>query len=345
MQRNPSTVFAGVIFCAGLLAALPADAVRAEDFYKGKTLRVVVGSSAGGGYDRYGRLVARHIGKYIPGAPNVIVSNMPGAGGNVAAAYVYNVAPKDGTVMGAVAAGSALDKLIGDRSRIKFDPLKINYIGSANSEVFVCVVRSDSPFKTFEQAFTQELQIGSSGGTTRDMPMLLKNVLGAKIKLFSGYKGTNEMTLAVERGEIQGLCGFGWSSIRSQRPQWFETKFARVLLQEAITGDRELDAMGVPVSMKFARTEEQRAIMELVYAQGVFTRPFMAAPEAPADRVKILREAFVKALADPQAQEEAKKQRLVITTISGSDLQAMIQRLYAIDPQIHDKARAALEYQ
>ncbi|MBM3607271.1 MAG: hypothetical protein FJX29_02290 [Alphaproteobacteria bacterium] len=339
------------IFAGALLAAAPAMLAVSSpalaqdgDFYKGKTVRVVVGSSAGGGYDRYGRLIARHIGKHIPGNPVVIVSNMPGAGGNIAANYVYNVAEKDGTVMGAVGAGSAMDRLIGDRGRVKFDPLKINYIGSANAEVFVCVVRSDSPIKNFEQVFEQELALGSSGGTTRDMPLLLKNALGAKIRLFSGYKGTNEMALAVERNEIQGLCGFGWTSILSQRPQWFEQKFVRVLLQQTIKTDPDLDKMGVPASLSFAKTPEQRAMLELAYAQGVFTRPFMAAPEVPAARVKILRDAFAKTLTDPQALAEAGKQRLVLSGMSGEELQAMVRRLYALDPALHEKTRAALEY-
>ncbi len=343
-------MFAGSVrflLCAGVLCGSPAS-VRAqnavEDFYKGKQIRLIISSSPGGGYDRYGRLVGRYIGKYIPGNPAVIPSNMPGAGGIAAASYIYNVAPKDGTAIGAVSAGSALDKLIGDREHIKFDPLLINYIGSANSEVFTCLVRNDSPIKNFSQAFDQELLMGSSGGTTRDMPTLLINVLGAKIKLVAGYKGTNEITLAIERGEVQGLCGMGWTSIKSQKPDWFANNIVRVLLQEATKGADDLNAQKVPLSVDFAKTAEQRAIMELVYAQGVFTRPFMVAPEVPAGRVKILREAFMKALADPAAIEEAEKQKLEITAISGEDLQDMVRKLYAMDPAIHDKARAALGY-
>ena len=348
-------VIAKLILAAGSRTLLGASAFLAlasplaaqnsiEEFYKGKQIRLVISSSAGGGYDRYGRLVGRYIGKYIPGNPAIIPSNMPGAGGLAATSYVYAVAPKDGTVIGAVAAGSALDKLIGEREKVNFDPLRINYIGSANSEVFTCLVREDSPIKSFAQSFDQELLLGSSGGTTRDKPVLLTNVLGAKIRLVAGYKGTNEISLAIERGEVQGLCGMGWTSIKSQKPDWFAEKKVRVLLQEATKGADDLNAQKVPLSVDFAKTPEQRAIMELVYAQGVFTRPFMVAPEVPSERVQVLRDAFMKALADPAAVEEAEKQKLEITAISGGDLQEMVRKLYAMDPAIHDKARAALGY-
>ncbi len=331
--------------CAVIAMGPPVAAqTSVEEFYKGKQIRLVISSSAGGGYDRYGRLVARYIGKYIPGNPTLIPSNMPGAGGLAATSYVYAVAPKDGTVIGAVAAGSALDKLIGEREKVNFDPLRINYIGSANSEVFTCLVRDDSPIRSFSQSFDQELLLGSSGGTTRDMPVLLTSVLGAKIRLVAGYKGTNEISLAIERGEVQGLCGMGWTSIKSQKPDWFAEKKVRVLLQEATKGADDLNAQRVPLSIDFAKTPEQRAIMELVYAQGVFTRPFMVAPEVPTERVQALREAFMKALADPAAIEEAEKQKLEITAISGENLQEMVRKLYAMDPAIHDKARAALGY-
>lgn len=332
--------------CVAVYAAACAFAVpaTAEDFYKGKNFRIVVGSSAGGGYDAYARLVGRHIGKYIPGNPTIVVSNMPGAGGNNAAAYVYNAAPKDGTVMGAVAAGSVLDKVIGDAKRIRHDPMKTQYIGSANSEMFTCVVRSDAPVASFKEVFDKELMIGSSGGTTRDMATMMNNLLGTKFKLVSGYKGTRQINLAVEKGEVQGVCGMGWTSIQKQHGRWFTEKFARVLVQEGQKPLPELTKMGAAFSLDFAKDKDTRAIMELIYLQGVFTRPFMMAPEVPADRVAIVRTAFMKALADPKAHEEAAKQSLVITAISGQDLQEMVRKVYAMDPKLHTRARKALGY-
>ncbi|MGE3246873.1 MAG: Bug family tripartite tricarboxylate transporter substrate binding protein [Beijerinckiaceae bacterium] len=326
---------------ATVCASVPA---LAQDFYKDRTFRVIVGSSAGGGYDAYARLVARHIGKYIPGNPVVVVSNMPGAGGNNAAAYVYSAAPKDGTVMGAVAAGSVLDKVIGDAKRVRHDPAKMQYIGSANSEMFTCVVRSDAPVKSFKQALSQEVVIGSSGGTTRDMATMMNSLLGTKFRLVAGYKGTRQINLAIEKGEVQGVCGMGWTSIQKQNGRWFEEKFARVLVQEGQKPLEELTKMGAAFSLDYAKDKQTRDIMELIYLQGVFTRPFMMAPEAPKDRVEIIRTAFMKALADPKAHEEAGKQSLVINAISGKELQEMVRKIYAMDPALHAKARQALGY-
>lgn len=334
------------LLVAGLLltcshAALAQD--KNSDFYAGKTITMVVGSTAGGGYDLYARLVGRHIGKYIPGTPNVVVSNMPGAGGNTSAAYVANVAPKDGTVIGAVQTGTLLDQLISpNAAQIKHDARKLNYIGSANSEVFTCLVSSAQPIKSFDELFEKEIVLGSSGGTTRDMPLALKNVLGVKLKLVSGYGGTRQIGLAIERGEVAGLCGMGWTSIQSQRPDWFEKGVVRVLVQESMTGNPALNKQGVPLSVSFAKTPEQKRMLELLYSQGVFTRPYVMAPEVPQDRVEIVRAAFMKALADPQAEAEAKKQKLVITAISGQDLQKMVSDIYATPPQTIAKLKKAL---
>ena len=321
------------------------DTAAAADFYKDKTFRIVVGSSAGGGYDAYARLVARNIGRHIPGKPTVIVSNMPGAGGNIAAAYVYQVAPKDGTVMGAVAAGSVLDKLIGDAKRIKHDPAKMQYIGSANGETLTCVIRSDAPVKSFADVRTKEALIGVAGGTTRDMPTMLNNLLGTKFKLVPGYNGTSSVNLAIEKGEVQGICGMGWTSIQKQKAHWFKPGgFAKVIVQEALEAHPDISKLGAPLSLDFAKDKDTRAIMELIYQQTVFTRPFMMAPQVPSDRVEIIRAAFMKALKDPQTIAEADKSRLVITAISGQELQERVRKIYAMDPKLHARAKKALGY-
>jgi tripartite-type tricarboxylate transporter receptor subunit TctC len=336
------------VLTAGLAVLAFAGSARAQDsvadFYRGKQVTVVVGSTAGGGYDLYGRLVARFIGKYIPGNPNVVVQNMPGAGGNTSAAWVANIGAKDGTVIGAAQAGSLIDQLVSpNAAQIKHDARTLNYIGSANSEVFTCLVRADAPIKSFDEVFSKEMILGSSGGTTRDMPMALKNVLGAKIKFVHGYAGTREIGMAIEKGEVQGLCGMGWTSIQSQRPDWFENKVVRVLVQEGMTGDPDLNKQKIPLSVDYAKDAEKRQMMELLYSQGVFTRPFIMAPETPRERVEAVRAAFVKALADPQAQEDAQKQKLVISTINGADLQAYVKKIYAIPAPIIAKLKAALE--
>ncbi len=335
--------FAAALISLALVAPLQAQEAVA-DFYRGKQINVVVGSSAGGGYDLYGRLVARHIGKYIPGAPNVVVQNMPGASGNTSAAYVANVAAKDGTFIGAPQAGSLVDQLISpNAAQIKHDARKFNFIGSANSEVFTCLVREDSPIQTFDELFTKEIILGSSGGTTRDMPMALKNILGAKIRFVQGYAGTREIGMAIEKGEVQGLCGMGWTSIQSQRPDWFANKLVRVLVQEATSGDPDLNAQKVPLSVDYVKDPTQRQMLELLYSQGVFTRPFFVAPEVPPERVAALRTAFVKALSDPLAIAEAEKQKLVISIIDGVSLQAIVEKVYTIPPPVIARLKAAIE--
>lgn len=314
-----------------------------SDFYKGKQVSIIIASAPGGGYDLYARLVGRHIGKHIPGNPRVVMSNMPGAGGNTAAAYVANIAPKDGTVIGAVHAGTLLDQLISSKGDlVRHDARKLAYIGSANSEVFVCLISSTSPVKTFDDLYIKEVTIGSSGGTTRDMPLGLKNVLGAKIKLVTGYSGTREVGIAIERGEVHGICGMGWTSIRSQRPEWFEKNLVRVLVQESSVGTPDLNAQNVPLATSFAKTPEQKAMLDLLYAQGTFTRPFIMANEVDKNRREAIREAFLKALADPAAQDEANRQKLELTAISGADLEAMVLKLYAAPSAVAQQLKSAL---
>lgn len=332
-----------VLSCATLACVSPACADPIADFYRGKQVTIVVGSTAGGGYDLYGRLVGRHIGRFLPGSPTVVVSNMPGAGGNTSAAYVANVAAKDGTFIGAVQTGTLLDQLISaNASQIKHDARTLKYLGSANSEVFTCLVDASLPIKSFADLFERELIMGSSGGTTRDMPTALKNILGLRLRLVPGYGGTREIGMAIERKEVNGLCGMGWTSIQSQRPDWFEKNLVRVLAQESARGDEALNRQGVPLTVDFAKSPEQRQMLELLYSQGIFTRPFVMAPEVPQERVEAMRAAFVKALSDPQAQAEAEKQKLVITIIGGAELEDMVRNIYATPAQTIEKLKRAL---
>ena len=335
-------ITAGAALAATAAApALAQDSVEA--FYRGKSINLVIGSNVGGGYDFYGRLVGRHLGKYIPGKPNIVPSNMAGAGGNTAAAYVYGVAPKDGTAIVASSSGSLLDALIGDKSIVRHEPLKFNFIGSANSEVSLCLARRDAAVQSFADAFTKEILIGSSGGTTRDLPMALNNVLGTKLKLISGYPGTREVMLAMDKGEVQGMCGIGYTSTISQRPDWGRPDSpVRFLVQEANKGLPELDRDGVPLAVNFARTPEQREILEIIYAQLTFTRPFMMAPEVPQERVEAIRKAFMQTLADPELIAEGARLNLVIDAMPGRDLEATIRGLYAKPPELIAKVRKAL---
>src|SRR5262245_3959019 len=342
----PLRAIAAAIALAALAAPVPAAAQDpVEQFYRGKSINLTIGSSAGGGYDTYARLLARHIGKYIPGHPTVVAQNMPGAGSHKLAGFIYSVAPKDGTAIGAIFPGAVLAPLLGDVP-IQHDPNKLIYIGSANSDVYTCVVRTDSPVKTFQDVFTRETVVGASneGATSRDMPALSNNVLGTKFRIVSGYAGTREMTLALERKEIDGLCGLGWTSINASYPHWLTQNIVRVLVQENAKGHPDLNRMGVPLATSFAKTDDDRQVMELIYSQAIFGRPFVVPPGTPPDRVAALRKAFMAAFADPELKAEAAKIKLDIEALSGEEVQALVTKAFSLPPRITERAKQALIY-
>jgi tripartite-type tricarboxylate transporter receptor subunit TctC len=319
------------------------DAV--EQFFRGKTINIYVGSSAGGGYDTYGRLVARHLGKQIPGQPTIVVQNMPGAGSNKAAGYIYSVAPKDGTAIGAIFPGAILQPLLGDAA-VQHDPNKFIYLGSANSDVYHCYSRTDAPAKSFSDVLQRELILGASneGGTTRDLPAMMNNLAGAKFRIVTGYAGSKEIGLAVDRNEVHGACGIGWTGFTTLYPHWFEKKLVTMTLQLSVKGHAELNAMGVPLATQFARSKEDRQAMELVLSQGVFGRPFVLPPGVPQERTDALRKAFMAAMTDPGLLSDAKKANLDLEALSGSDLQTLIASLYALPPSVVEQAKQSMIY-
>ena len=326
-----------------------AGVARAEppvaDFYRGKTIQVLIGSSAGGGYDLYGRLVARYIGRYIPGHPTVVASNMSGAASIVATQHIAVAAPKDGTVIGAIFPGAIMEPLLGDKSKVKYDARKLSYVGSANSELYVCIVRADAGVKTFEDFLHGGIVIGSSaaGGSTRDFPMLLMSAFSANFKIVAGYPGSTEILLALEKGEVQGTCGVGWSTISVQKAQWLKSGFIKVMAQEGTRSNAALDAQNVPLALSFvAKTPEQKQILQVHYAPLTFGRPFVAAPGIPEDRLQALRDAFMKALQDPELLAEAGKMKLEINPLSGSDVASMVSEIFELPDTAVERARAAI---
>ena len=335
------------IVVAGACALWAANVAAAQDsveqFYKGRQINLIVGSSAGGGYNTYARLLARHLGNYIPGNPSIVVQNMSGAGSNRAAGYIYGVAPKDGTALGAIFPGAVLQPLLGDAAA-GVDPNKLVYLGSANSDVYVCYLRTDAPVKTFKDVLSQEMIVGASnpGATTYDLPLLLNNILAAHFKIVTGYPGSREITLALDRGEVQGACGIGWTGIEAMHPEWFAKDTVRVLVQLSNKGHAELNKRGVPRAGEFARTDDDRRVIELVFSQGVFGRPFIMPPGVPADRVSALRKAFVQAMNDKTLLGEASKMQLDVEPLAGDDLQTLVTDLYATPSRVVDKARLAL---
>lgn len=333
---------------SALLGVWPALAVAADDaiaqFYHGRTVDMVIASAPGGGFDAYGRLVARFIGRHIPGSPNVVPQNMPGAGGSAAAYYVAAVAPKDGTVIGAVHPGAITDPLLGQAAKIDYDPAKLVYVGSANSDTYVCAIRSDSPIKSFTDLMKTEALFGAStdAASTREFPTFLNHVLGAKIKLVSGYAGNREVMLAIDRGEISGVCGAGWTSLLTMRPKWFQDGTVKPILQETTKGYPDLDKLGVPKAIDFATNDDQRQMMELYYSQEIFGRPFILAPGTPTDRVEAIRTAFMETLRDPDLLAQAKIMGLDFDGLSGPDVQKIVAKVYQTPRRLVDETRAAI---
>ncbi len=321
---------------------------RAQDaaaqFYRGKQITIYVGSSAGGGYDTYARLISRYFGNHIAGNPTVIVENMPGAGSNRVAGYVYSVAPRDGTAIGAIFSGAILQPLLGDP--VQHDPSKLIYLGNANNEVFLCLARTDAAVQSFKDALSRELIVGATneGGSSRDFTAMLDNLLGARLRIVTGYPGSNEIMLAIERNEVQGACGFGWSSIAPQRARLLDSGLARVLVQLATTGHPELNRMGVPLAIDFTKSDDDRKVMELVYSQLIFGRPFILPPGVPPERVAALRRAFMAALADKDALAEARGMQLDLDPLAGEAVQAEVAKAYGMQARIVERTRQSLIY-
>jgi tripartite-type tricarboxylate transporter receptor subunit TctC len=337
-------------FVASLLAMTIAIATAhaqdaVADFYRGKQIDIIVGSSAGGGYDTYARLISRHFSDHMPGNPEVVVQNMPGAGSGKAAGYVYSVAPKDGTVMAAVFPGVLLDPLIGD-VQVQYDPSKFSDVGNANADVYICFLRSDAPAQTMQDAFSHEVILGASnaGGTTRDLPAMLNNMVGTKFRIVTGYAGSKEITLAIERNEVNGACGIGWTGLPTMHPDWFAKKLMNVIVQVDIKGHPDLNKLGVPLAAQFAKTDADRQVIELIESQGVFGRPYIAPPGVPAERLAALRKAFVDTFNDPALKTEAAKMELDLDYMSGGDLQTLVSKLYALPPSTIARAKQALIY-
>ncbi len=316
----------------------------AADFYKGKSITILVGSSAGGGYDTWARLIARYMSKHTPGNPNFLVSNMPGAGSNLAANYIYNVAPKDGTFVGAIYGGAPLEPLIG-KTPVKHDPSKTQYLGSANDDVYVCVARKDAAVQKFADLMTKELVVGASNSSsTADFPAVLNATLGTKFKLVLGYPGSREISLAADKQEVNGACGLAWPSVSVTNPGWFGPNGTmRVLAQTHVKGHPDLNKEGVPNAMSFAKTDEERQALELFFSQEVFGRPYVLAPEVPRDRVEALQKAFMETLADPELLADAKRANFDVNPVSGPDVAALIAKAYAAPKSVVERVKKALD--
>jgi tripartite-type tricarboxylate transporter receptor subunit TctC len=319
----------------------PAKADNVEDFYRGKTISMIIGYSVGGGYDLYGRLVAQHIRKHIPGMPNVVPQNMTGAGSLRAAQYLYSVAPKDGTVIGTFGRTIVTTPLLTSAGP-QFDGTKFTWLGSVTNEVSSCVTWHSSQVKTWEDILRRQITLGGEGpGSDPDVYALLyKNVFGARIKLVSGYSGTNGTTLAMERGEVDGLCGLSWSTLKARHLKWMKEKTINIIVQAALKKQPEL--ADVPLASDLTQDPEKLQILKLFLATQEIARPFAAPPDIPADRKAALIAAFESTMNDIDFRVEANRLDIDINPLAGKAVGQIVRDLYATPKPILEKAAQAV---
>ena len=321
-------VSAALLSAVIVLAALPAKAQSVEEFYRKTPVQLLIGFPVANAYDTYGRAVARHLGKHIPGNPTVIPVNRPGAGSLTAANFLYNAAPKDGATIAHFNRSVPLEPLMGNAAA-KFDGRKFTWLGSVGNEVSVCVGWHTATVKTWSDLLTKEFVAGAAGlgADTGVFPTVLKSLFGARIKIITGYPGGGEMSLAMERREIDGRCGWSWSGVKSSKPEWISGRQINILVQLGL--QKSPDLPDVPLIMDQATNDDQRQILKLVFSRQEFAWPFAAPPDIPADRAQALRDAFAATLKDPEFLADAKKTQIDVNPISAAAVERLISELYA----------------
>lgn len=335
-------LLSGVVLAG--LAGAPAAAQSVEQFYKGKQIKFILGSAGGGGYDAYSRSITRYMGNHIPGKPSIIVQNMPGAGGLVAANYLFGVAPKDGSEIGMTGRAAAIEALINPADKsVKFEATKFNWIGTPQQETGILMVSTKTPVRTLEDLKKYELTASSTGraAATSVYPRLLNNMFGTKFKVIEGYKSSQDGLFALERGEVTAHSSGGSSSaFRNRVEPW--VRDGKIIMLMQIAGEKDPAYPDLPLVTEMARTESERQILELVLVQQVMGRPILAPPNVPVDRVKALRDAFDATMTDPEFLAECKKQKLEVNPVSGVKLNAMLDRVYQTPKTLIDQVAKLL---
>jgi tripartite-type tricarboxylate transporter receptor subunit TctC len=318
----------------------PAHAQGVADFYKGKNVNLAISFPPGGGYDLYARILGRHIGKHIPGNPNIVPQNMPGSGGLRVAQYFNAAAPKDGSVFGTFTRMTHIAPLYDPAQ--KYDPAKFNWLGAITNAVSVCITWHTSPVKTWDDFLSKPTTFGGTGpgGEVDIFTNVYKNVFGAQVRLAAGYTGTGPAMLAIERGEIDGICGIDWTTLKAQRQHWIRDKQINVLVQTAFRKDPDLP--NVPLIMDLTKDPEKQQILKLYVSSHEFARPFAAPPGIPADRAAVLIAAFEATTKDPAFLAETAKHQMEVAPVSGKRLAGMLAELYGTPEPVLAKARAAI---
>ncbi len=331
--------FIGLSLACGLVgaASLPAWAQTTID----KPVSIYVAGTAGGGIDLYARAVGRHLGRHIPGKPTVTVQLMPGAGGIRAANFLAQQAPKDGTAMTTFAGGPILEPLIGSR-KTGYDMSQFTFVGAVTKDVGVCMALKTTPFKTIDDVRKQQMVVAGTGAgsETDTWPVILNEVLGTKFKLVTGYLGSQETIIAIERGEAHGRCVFSYSALKTAKPDWLRDKMINVLLLTA--RERHPDFPGVPTVVELVKKPDDRALVELLVGPGAMARPFAAPPGVPADKANALRRAFDATMKDPEFLAEAAKIYADVQPTTGEDVQKLVKQMYATPRPVVERAKKLL---
>ena len=326
------------VAAAPMLAAFwaPVAANPVEEFYRGKQVRFIISSATGGDYDQWSRLIARYLGKYIPGNPTIIPQNMPGGGQIIATNHLFNAAAQDGTVIGMIGRNLPNDALV-KKEGVRFDPLKFSWLGSPELTNRVCAAIAGASVQKAQDLFQHELLVGGAGAGTAvsNTPILLSRLLGMKFKLVEGYGNSQAILLAMERGEVQGICQ-SLSSLRGSRPEWFESGKLKVLFN---TERQPVANLNAPSVFEFVKSEDQRQILALYTSSVEFGRPIVAPPNVPKERVEALRQALADTLKDAELLDEAKKQGMEMTYVSGQELEKLITDLMSTPEAIVEKMR------
>ena len=329
-----------MVLATGSVAA-PANAA---DYYAGKTIDFIIGNFPGGGFDIYARALARHFNRHVPGKPNIVVKNLPGAGSAKAGHQVSQVSPKDGLTIGGVTPGAITGPLLEGKPNKLFDASQVTWIGTINVGTRICATFGNAKAKTFDQVMTQKTVFAgvAPGDATLDLAYMVKRTTGANIDVIAGYKGTQGVTLAVERGEADGVCGWDWSSAKAMKPDWIRDGKLNFLLQIGPQDHPELTKMGAPPLWNFIKTEDNRKVAELIISQQNFQRPYFVAKETPPELVAILRTAFDATMKDPQFLADAAKLHIDVSPLPGARVQQLIGTFFSTPQSIVEQARQAI---
>jgi tripartite-type tricarboxylate transporter receptor subunit TctC len=328
---------------AALIGTMAAGGVAADDFYKDKTIDLIISTGVGGGLDTNARIVARHLAKHIPGNPTIVAKNMPGAGHVRAANFIYNQAPKDGTVIGTLIPAFVMAQVLKRSESIQFDAAKFNWLASTSASNSTVYVWKATGVQSIEDAKKRQILMGGTGAGsyTTLYPLILNYVIGTKFKVIAGYNSTADIRLAMERGEVEGRAGNNINSLMAENADWL--KDDKIVLLAQVGLERDPQFKSVPLMTEFARSEEERKILGLFSADVVLGRPFLTSPSVPAERVAVLRKAFADMVKDPEYLKESQKAGLDVSLVEGARIQQIVESLVQTPDAIVAKAKLAIE--